>query len=310
MKIGKFIFFLIFAVVVVVGLYVAFSQTKDVVVGGGGSDFMKTLLWWRPSESNSTSTQNNSVPKSPAPQNQEPAKPKVTPPIGFSERDLSPFYKKVRIASISPLNPYDYSPAHVFTLSAESGNTETIFITNWKIKGNRRAEAYIPKGISDMSPTSLGGAQGPIGLAPGEYAVFYTNTSAIGRNFRLNKCTGFLNNFHSFVPSLPNNCPALFERSEVVTFSGSCQSFLFSLSSCADVKPNDRNRFTGENDNGCRAIMDRFNFGYCYNRFRSQPDFFSREWKVWLNERPNFDREHDRILLYDSAGLLVDEYVY
>ncbi len=304
---------LLFAMVVGMGLYVALSQTGNLEIGGNGNatssgvTLQNTLFWWR-NVGRGTSSVQSPPPQSPPQKNVE--QPKPVPPVGFSEKDLSPFYGQVRITSVNPPDPYTYSPMHVFTLAAESGNKEPIFITGWRVKGNRRQETYVPNGISDMNPVSVGGAQTRIALSPGEYANFYTNASSIGRNFRLNKCTGFLNNFYAFVPVLPNECPALFERGEVITFSGECQSFLFSLPSCANIDPNDRNLFTGENDNGCRTVMDRYNFGYCYNRLRSQPNFFSLEWKVWLSERPNFDRQHDRILLLDNVGLLVDEYVY
>ena len=320
MGLGRIAIFLVFLVVIVVGLSMAFSGVKndapsaEVKATSTRNNLTKTLLWWKLDNLWSEGTSNtSSAPASSgnAGQNkQEPAKPKPAPPAGFSERDLSPLYREVRITGVSAPDPYSYAPARFLTLSAESGNKEPIFITGWKRRGNRGGDLFVPNGIAEMSPSAIGGAQSRIGLAPGEYAYFYTNESPIKRNFRLNKCTGFLNGFYAFTPPLPNDCPALYDRGEAATFTGGCQSFLYSLSSCAAVSPNDRNRFGSDSDAGCRDIMDRYNFGYCYNRFRYQSGFFSREWRVWMNERPNWDRQHDRILLFDNAGLLVDMYVY
>lgn len=317
MSIGKIIVFIVFIVVVVVGLYVAFSQGSHVIVqknekatSSSGLALKNTILWWKKSGDNSSSSRKNAGTNTPPPAKEEKPKPKPIPPSGFSEKDLSPFYKQVKITAVYPPNPSSYAPAHVFTLAADANNKEPLFITGWKVRGNRGSDLFVPNGIADMNPASIGATQTRIALAPSEYATFYTNASAIGRNFRLNKCTGFLNNFYSFTPALPKTCPALFDKGETVRFTGGCQSFLFRLSACANISPNDRNQFGSENDIGCRDIMDRYNFGYCYNRFHTQPDFFSREWRIWLGDRPNFDREHDRILLFDNAGLLVDEKVY
>lgn len=313
--IGKTFVFLLFVIVVGMGIYAIFSQTEGLKVeredGVSKMEGLKNeIFWWR--GDNFKKNLEKPLERNEVKQNQieEKPKPKPIPPSGFSEKDLSPFYGQVIIKKVNPPNPYSYSPAQVLTLSAEPGNNEPIFITGWKLRGNRSGDTFVPFGIADMSPVNLGGVETRIALSPGEYANFYTNASAIKRNFRLNKCTGFLNNFYAFVPTLPNDCPKLFERGEAVTFSGTCQSFLFSLRACANISPNDRNRFGSEQDLGCRAIMDRYNFGYCYNKFRSQANFFSKEWRIWLDNRPNFDRQHDRILLFDNAGLLVDEYIY
>ena len=318
MKIGKILFFIIFGIVVFVGIYIAISQTKEVATfnsegSEGGESFLNTFMWWK-NIGGSTSTketekkENESKTKSN--NNQiEPPKPKVIPPIGFSEEDLSPFYKKVRISSVVKPSPTNYSARSGFTLTAECSNKEPISITGWRVRGNGNGEVFVPKGLIDYG-LSGGGREGDIVLNPCEYAVFYNTQSPVNRNFRLSKCTGYLNNNFTFIPSLPKNCPIPFDRGEIITFPGECQSFLLSVRSCNTIEPNERNRFSGPNNTGCLQIMDRFTYGYCYNSLRNKPDFFSSEWRVWLGRHAPFDSEHDRILIFDNNGLLVNEYIY
>ena len=135
----------------------------------------------------------------------------------------------------------------------------------------------------------------------------YSSVSAFGRNLRLNKCTGYLENTYDFIPSLPRNCPTI-PRSEMYYLKGSCQNYLNSLSSCKVPDPN--NTIVAWDEN-CRQFVERANINYkgCFDRYRTDPDFLSKEWWVWIGINI-LDPYHDRVLLLDKNGLLVDIYIY
>lgn len=315
MKIGKVLFMIIVALVILTGIYVAITKTKGAieVKKEQGNEFINSLLWFMPRKF-STSTNSNATVQFPQAKIEEqkkeiPAEPTPVPPAGYQVKDLSPFYKKVRIRSVTPANRFNYSMMNGFQLAAEGNNTKPIFITGWKITGNNKSEIYIPQAISDYKPSGLS-TRDAIKLDPGAVANFYSTQSPMGENLRLNLCTGYLNSRFGFSPALPNMCPTPYDRGEVIASSAACQNFLFSLGGCDEVSPSQRNQFFGSNDTTCRAVLDRFTYGYCYAKNRNKPEFFSKEWRVWFGIPMPFEPSHDRVLLYDNGGLIVDEYVY
>ncbi|MFA6407614.1 MAG: hypothetical protein WCV80_02810 [Candidatus Paceibacterota bacterium] len=238
----------------------------------------------------------------------EPEKPKVIPPQGFKESDLSPYYKKVRISSVrapSMLRELDSS----FVIEGEQNLTESINVTGWKIRGNRGGDTFIPQAIADLD-LSAPLKKGDIKLGSGQSVTVYSWRKDSGvPNIHLNKCTGFLNDLYAFSPSLPNECPRV-EDVRMATFTGQCQNFLRSLGSCRIPTANEVNQFTGSLDQGCRAVLDQQNYGSCYRAHRNDIDFFSREWRVWLGEFMLLDSLHDRVILFDNLGHVVNEYIY
>lgn len=313
----KYIIYVIILLVVVVGVYLAFTNTK--------SDLQFSKLF--PSFSNSSSTggfklnlglsnpaieevqdaRTQTRQKEVIPPQREPEKPVIVPPTGFSLSQLSPYYDKVRLENVTRSYDDYYSQAQ-FTLRTDYALENTVDVTGWKIKANRGAEMFVPQAIADY------GIQGfpqtsDILLKKGDYLVIYSGKSANNKNFRLNKCIGYLNNSYTFSPALPNSCPSA-DRSSMVSFSGRCQSFIYSLGTCREPSSNEKNQFTTSEDASCSSFLNTLNYGGCYSAYHYQADFFSTEWRAWIDQRFSFDKEHDRILLYDRSGLLVDEYTY
>ncbi len=316
MSFGRAIFFVFVAIIVIVGVSIAFSRSSDGTGTFGidkGSVFYRSLFWYRKDKPTSTASSSDADKPKEAPKKtstqESKEKPKPPAPSGFEASQLSPYWQEVEITKVTPANISNYDKLNGFTLEAQKENGEAISITGWKIRGNRGGEMYVPKGVADLGVSAYG-VPADISLAPGEYAVFYSTQSAMNRNFRLNKCTGYLGNTYSFNPALPKKCPTPYAKSELAALRGECQDFIRSIKTCGMVKANDVNRFSGSGDAQCRAILDRFNYGVCYQSHRADADFFAKEWRVWLGIPMPFDARHDRVLLFDSRGLLVDEYIY
>lgn len=238
-------------------------------------------------------------PPSPAPV------PLPTPPQGFTKADLSSFYGKVGLSSVA--RPSYSSGGGNFTIRAENSLSGPVDMDGWRLKGNRyevRIEAASPS--MTVGPVN----QSALMLQPGGELIAYGATSnyiAQIRNIRLNKCTGYLNETYKLSPLIPEQCPRL-DRSQYMTFSGGCQSYLYSLGTCGTPTPAKINELSY--DSACRAFLDTLNYGSCERRYRSDADFPQSGWRVWLINSLPFDVNHDRLLLFDAQGLLVDEYVY
>ncbi len=236
---------------------------------------------------------------------QEPKPP--TPPEGFTVRDLSPFFGKVQITSVTRPS-YSVSRRGQLTLRANALGDMSLDITGWKIKGNVGGEIYIPQASGEYTLSGWESSRNIV-LSSGNYVVIYSTKSGVDRNIRLNKCIGYLNNLYTFSPRLPNTCPAR-DTKQVSLFSGACQTYLRSLRTCEEPTANEKNQFGGSGDASCRAFLDTLNYGGCYKAHRNDRDFFSNEWRVWLNAEMPFDTQHDRLVLYDKNGKVVDDYTY
>lgn len=232
--------------------------------------------------------------------------PAPVPPPGFTASQLSPFYQKVRIGGVN--RGFGFNGISSIYLSV-SDLREAVNVTGWLIRSNKGTILTIPKAIADYKPVSSP-VESDIILNPGDYLNIYDTVTSFGFNLRLNKCTGYLNNNFDFDPELPRACPFV-ERSEIVSLSGKCQSFILSLGGCRQPTADELNSFS--NESACISYLNTVNYGNCYNRYRSDADFFSREWRISMGRNfnaANLDSQHDRILLFDKRGLLVDEYIY
>jgi hypothetical protein len=239
----------------------------------------------------------------------------VIPPLGFTVAQLSPYYQKARLITLT--HPYSYADTRAqFTVSYDGGGSSTVDITGWTLKGNGTYGISIPTAILDYQQSTFGyntstnRGTDHIVLRSGDRASFYSWAGQMnGLSFRLNKCTGYLNEQYAFNPSLPNECPRI-DDSRVVLYSGKCQDFIRSMSTCKMPNFDAVNQITGPNDAECKALILKQNYSGCYSAHRNDPDFFSREWRVWMNQNFPFDFLHDRVVLYDNEGKVVDVYIY
>jgi hypothetical protein len=183
-------------------------------------------------------------------------------------------------------------------------------ITGWRVKSNS-GSFLIPR-ANDVLPATAYTNSDDIRVRRSEIVRIYSRRGAVGLNFRLNACTGYYAAF-GFIPNVPRSCPAIYEsRSELSRYSAECQDYVLSLGTCElpSSQPPIKN-----NDSQCFDLLRRASYDQCFVRHRSDSDFLKNEWRVWLgspsNEQVNiFNPRHDRVLLFDGAGKLVDEYIY
>ncbi len=233
--------------------------------------------------------------------------PQPTPLQGFSVADLSPFYKKVRVSNVRAVSYYSGDPGK-FSLIADYSLEGSVNVTGWKLRVNKGGEVVVPQAVEDINLTQPSQV-GDIILDKGQTLRAYGTQSPFSKNVRLNKCMGYLNEIYHPTPSFPSSCPTK-NRSDYINFSGRCQTFIRSLSSCETPTPQELNQYSLPNDLGCRSYLDTLNYNGCYQKYRYTANFFSKEWRVWLNQAMPFDQEHDRVLLLDQNGLIVNEYIY
>lgn len=208
-----------------------------------------------------------------------------------------------------PGSPYERTDV---SISAGYTLKEPVNITGWKIRMDSGGEVSIPKGIRDYAPGAS--REVDIMLGPGEKVSLYGHYQfadykhLFGKNILLNACTGYLNDVYKFDPELPRRCPII-KREDVASLSGGCQATVLSLPRCGVPTSAQIQSFQG--DSSCQSFLrDKFGYANCHTAHRKDNNFFSGEWYVWLDKRTPLAEDHDRVLLLDAGGALVDEFVY
>ena len=225
-------------------------------------------------------------------------------PPGFSRAQLSSYFGQVKISA----TPSYFGTNLQVRLYSYLSVAQRINITGWRIQSNRWG-TVIPQAVDLYDYAGLT-PETDIIISGNPSINIYAGQSAIGKNLRLNKCTGYLENSNHFTPSLPQNCPAPFSRNQVVNLFGYCQSYLFSLGVCQLPSDTFINSLPATNEGYvCQQFLRTVNAKSCWDRYGGDSDFLSNNWVLWVGS-VGLDPQHDLVRLFDKQGLLVDQNVY
>lgn len=228
----------------------------------------------------------------------------------------SPYKGKVTIARVnrSGLSPADeyvvirYGGGFFGLFSRQSASELPVDVTGWSI-GSRRTNAVIP---GAYNIPEIDAVQQDIILSSGGEVIILVGASSYQRNFRENACVGYLNEFHDFTPSLSNRCmDSRPDRGSLLSrgFNGACVDAIEGVSTCRVPGGNYEAGVIGAE---CiDYLRQNFNYAGCVRNFRDRSDFFGNVWRVSLRQPSKlFDPQHDRVILRDKDGLVVDEFEY
>jgi hypothetical protein len=229
-----------------------------------------------------------------------PAPPPLSGAGGCPSCVPSPYKGKIKIASLSGTGK---TPESEQIMVVNKSTIETISITGFSVENSRGGRFDIPKGHE--LPGSSAAMNDPIRLRPGDQAVITLGKQERQMNFRENLCTGYLDEFSKFSPSLSRRCPRVNPR-EFPQLSDRCITKLGWAASCRMMK---QDEFT---DAGCIAFaQEHLNYAGCVRDHREQPDFYAKRWLIWMQRPTEFFRNTvERVVLKDQQGRLVDERSY
>jgi len=215
--------------------------------------------------------------------------------------DISPYYGKVKISSIQKETKNRPS---LIKLRVNIHPGDKINLTGWKIK-TRKEEITIPKGIEKYKSYAV-----PSDIIVEEslyvYLIGDSNPLGINKNFRVNKCFGYLKDY-SFYPSCYSSCPRP-KLEDVSHLNPYCQEYILRLPRCEvpDYSGDTKIMFDME----CRNYINKkFNYRSCFKDFSKDEDFLKNYWYIY-RDTDMIEPLHDTIYLYDHNGLLVDKYIY
>jgi len=230
--------------------------------------------------------------------------------------ELSPVMGMVEIVSDTYTANDDRINFEYIEIRADKNNVQPINISNWSVQSMisdvwigipQAAELYVSGEVNELQD---------IYLRPGERAIIATKQSPVGVSFRVNRCSGFLNDTQDFVPPLSTSCvnprdivpPSIENLQE---YGASCVAFAENFGTCEYIT-NKTLGFSNLSQKCLERIQPRLTYNYCSGIHGGDADFYdSKEWRIFLNQDDTIWREtYEIIRLLDENHHTVDVFTY
>ncbi|MCK4473955.1 hypothetical protein KAU40_01690 [Candidatus Parcubacteria bacterium] len=229
-----------------------------------------------------------------------------TPAKRTFQINTSPYFDKVKISSVRTQTS---SRSSLITLYTNLEKEQEVNITGLRIKG-RIGSFIIPTGIEKYNPYYNPVPNTDIFIKQGDkiYLSGASNPLGRGRNFRPNKCLGYLTNYHDFPVSLSLNCPKPADE-EISHLKPCCKVFIRNLGRCEALEYADN--ISVSTDAECTAYLNKtFNYAACYRNYFRDEDFIEKNWHIYMNTNFIVSDDCDTLYLRDQNGLVIDKYDY
>lgn len=147
-----------------------------------------------------------------------------------------------------------------------------------------------------------------ISLDYGERALVATGESPLGKNFKINKCSGYFNQQNSFSPSIFSSCPSISNLPLPKNLNNRCVDYIESLPGC--IMPN-INADTGIDNTCVEFVTQHASYAGCVADHKNDSDFDQHEWRVYLGKNSEmWGNKHELIQLFDQLWKLITEISY
>lgn len=218
-------------------------------------------------------------------------------------------YGKVRLGSVSRSQTAN---GEYITLYTDSFSTTSIPLAGWTIKSRGSGQSIaIPQATLLFFAGHTNGEQNIV-LSPGDIVYLVTGHSPNGASFKINKCSGYLEQFQDFTPYISSECPA--PRNEDLssiprrTVNDACFDYIEYMPSCRIHTGTLPQNWSYECLN---FITTKINYPSCVNTHKGDSDFYKKEWRVFLKRtEPLWKSSREDIVLLDAEGKIVSELKY
>ena len=225
------------------------------------------------------------------------------------EKTRSKYYG---IVTLQYVTRSDNANQEYLTLRVSDGATTTVPITGWRLSSeNSGVQVAIPKSTKLFFADSQN-AEEDIVLTPKDTVYIVTGRSPNGSGMKVNKCSGYLEQFQDFTPYLWSSCPA--PRTEDLssipkrTVNDACFDYIEYMPSCRiQTDPLPAN-WSYECTN---FITTKINYPTCVSVHKNDSDFYTHEWRVYLKRsEPLWKSRRESIVLTDLNGKVVSKLQY
>lgn len=185
-----------------------------------------------------------------------------------------------------------YPEKEYVTLDVTQKNLSSVDISGWTFRNSAGETARLSFG-------NVGG---------GDRVFVSTGFSPTGSSFRVNKCSGYLEQFLDFVPPLALKCPRPSSEKSYSSLERVCQTFVRTMKPCEIYAK----EFPAALSSSCRVYVNTsINHSACVAAHRSDADFYTNEWRIYLNQsRELWADKGETIMLLDAEGNLVGSVKY
>ena len=188
-------------------------------------------------------------------------------------------------------------------IQAVPGNDTVLNISEWALEGSSGLRVKLGKGSSLAYPGRLN-SQNSIFLNQGEKAYAVSGESPIGTSFRLNKCSGYLEQFQDFAPAIPKRCPLPRDENPPARLDSACLDYISRLPRCEMPVGN----IPANLSSACLDYLGReINYAACVRRHENDADFYDSEWRIYLGKNKELWKNGmETIILRDENGRAID----
>jgi len=182
---------------------------------------------------------------------------------------------------------------------------EPINLTGWSIK-TRKGTFTIPKGL-EIYQKNGSSRNIIIGESLTVYLIGDVEPFRTRKNFRSNRCLGYLSKSDNIYPGVRSYCQAP-KLENLEGFTPYCKDYLIKQRKCE--MPNYSDEFKISTDSKCVSyILEYYTYNGCLKRSSKNDDFLLNYWYIYVNKNI-VEPLHDTIYLYDRNNNLVDKYTY
>ncbi len=221
---------------------------------------------------------------------------------------ISPYFVTLKTGRAKEIDPDE----EYLEIKADKKNKNPIKITGWELKGKTGLDIEIGQGTSYYYSDVASQPQEDIYLKPSEKAIIATGASPVGTNFKLNKCIGYLEQFHEFTPELNTRCPLLKneELPSGLSNNDQCLDYIDRISSCETIVsiPYKYSSLTSS----CQDyVTQNTNYKTCLEKHKDDVDFYLPEWRIYLGRSEEmWKKKRETITLYDDKNNIIDSKSY
>ena len=224
---------------------------------------------------------------------------------------LSIYNEKITIYRVRR-SSNDQKPANEYiTLKVSKSAGIKISIAGWKLRSAKTGRSVsLGKGVYLFYDGQTNTPQ-DITLESGDEVFVSTGSSPMGFSFEVNKCSGYFEQFHNFIPALSKKCPLVSDEDLPTapnTLSDRCLNYLEQFPRCSIRTEPLPDNIEPE----CRSFLDRkANYNSCVDLHKNDTDFYSKEWRIFLNRGETlWKAQNENIELVDTPGKIGDVFMY
>ncbi|MCW9054914.1 MAG: hypothetical protein OQJ98_02985 [Candidatus Pacebacteria bacterium] len=189
---------------------------------------------------------------------------------------------------------------------------DPISITGWELQSMTTNKAAVIGQATQVSTSGNINIESSVVISAHDRLYITTGQPPTGYSFRVNKCSGYFEQFQDFTPTLSKQCPyakdeLMFADDDPYLFGSECLNYIERLPRC--IMPLEALPI-GFPNSCALFITEKINYNTCVKNHRDDADFLEDEWRIFLKQSDELWEDRDIIRLLDENGKVVDVFSY